>query len=202
MELTEKLAEYMVPGARLGVMFSGGLDSSILLFLIHKINLEKGLECDVVPYSVPRRTGTRMHTRNVVEWLSYHFKTELPKPIYVGDPNTQHDLFVTTGVREAFSLGASRVLLAETSNPPDSLGVTTGPVPDRKWSMAFRVFQPFLHTDKRLPVSLYYEHEVQPLLAFTHSCCERVFGRCGSCFFCKERAWAFQKLGLADLGTN
>ena len=35
----------------------------------------------------------------------------------------------------------------------------------------------------------------------THSCVENIRGRCGECFWGKEREWAFGEVGEVDYGT-
>ena len=36
----------------------------------------------------------------------------------------------------------------------------------------------------------------------SHSCVEQIRGRCGECFWCKERAWGFEQAGFLDRGTQ
>ena len=36
----------------------------------------------------------------------------------------------------------------------------------------------------------------------SHSCVELIRGRCGECFWCKEREWGFAEAGHVDKGTN
>ena len=40
------------------------------------------------------------------------------------------------------------------------------------------------------------------VMEISHSCVELIRGRCGECFWCKEREWGFAEAGLVDKGTN
>lgn len=185
-------------------MFSGGLDSSILLFLLHKKNIDLNLGCEIIPFSVPRRTGTVHHTANVLEWQRNYFARNLPLPVFVGDPEVNHQHFVSEAAKQALNEhGVSMLFFGDTLNPPaEEIPPSEILPPVRPKSTKFVLQQPFLRFDKRLPVRLYFDHGVQEMLKPTHSCCLEIFGRCDHCFFCNERAWAFRSQGLIDLGSN
>lgn len=42
----------------------------------------------------------------------------------------------------------------------------------------------------------------QEELLLTHTCIEQKTGRCGQCFQCNERRWAFSQLAKTDPGVN
>jgi tRNA(Ile)-lysidine synthase TilS/MesJ len=186
----------------IGVMFSGGADSSILLFLLHQNNIIENRNCKIIPYSVPRRTGTIHHTKNVVDYLKNYFKRELPDTVYVGDPDVHHSKFAMTGIRDALcKYKADLVFCGDTKNPDEPLD-TTFVAPFRGKSGIPMIHQPFLNFSKNEIMSIYFENNVEDMLKLTHSCSVEVFGRCNYCYFCKEREWAFSKLGIPDPGTN
>jgi 7-cyano-7-deazaguanine synthase in queuosine biosynthesis len=94
------------------------------------------------------------------------------------------------------------VFLGTTKNPDIQLD-TTAEYPARDTAIQTdTIRQPFLTYDKSYVISLYFEHGVEDMLGLTHSCCVETYGRCNHCFFCKEREWAFSKLGMPDPGTN
>jgi tRNA(Ile)-lysidine synthase TilS/MesJ len=187
----------------IGVMFSGGADSSILLYLLHKYNIEHNKNCRIVPYSVSRRTGTIIHTSNVLNYLKNYFKLELPDVIYVGDPDVHHSKFVWTGIKEVYRKYKADIIFTGTTKNPDIQLDTTFLYPAREDTVHFSMFcHPFFEIDKTSIISLYFENNIEEMLKLTHSCSIEVTGRCNKCFFCKEREWAFSKLGLTDPGTN
>jgi hypothetical protein len=186
----------------IGVMFSGGADSSMLLFLLHHNNITEEKNCRIVPYTVSRRTGTAMHVASVVNYLKNYFKTDIPAPVFVGDPNVVHNLFVPYAISDALNIHKVDMLFVGCTKNPNEVLDTKFIAPDRPKSRNPKIQQPFLEFDKRHVVELCFEYNQQELMALTHSCSIKISGRCNYCFFCKERAWAFSKLGLIDPGTN
>ena len=62
--------------------------------------------------------------------------------------------------------------------------------------------QPFADLTKDQIVLLARELEVlNDISRFSHSCVELIRGRCGECFWCKEREWGFKEAGEQDYGT-
>jgi 7-cyano-7-deazaguanine synthase in queuosine biosynthesis len=50
-------------------------------------------------------------------------------------------------------------------------------------------------------IQIMFDEQQEELMNITHSCTEQKNGRCGKCWQCTERAWAFDKLGKTDTGT-
>jgi 7-cyano-7-deazaguanine synthase in queuosine biosynthesis len=61
---------------------------------------------------------------------------------------------------------------------------------------------PFIEMHKDEILKLVFDHRQEELLKLTHSCTEQKTGRCGRCFQCNERAWAFRQLDKLDAGIN
>jgi 7-cyano-7-deazaguanine synthase in queuosine biosynthesis len=61
---------------------------------------------------------------------------------------------------------------------------------------------PFIKMYKDEILKILFDNNQQALLSLTHSCTERKTGRCGQCFQCKEREWAFDQLNQIDPGIN
>jgi len=186
----------------IALMFSGGADSSILLYLLHKHNIEENKKCVIQSYTVPRRTGARHHTANVINYIRTYLKTEVPDTICLGDPDVHHTLFARNVIKEILAMNKYALLFTgDTQNPDRTLDTTFEP-PKRGKDTNPIIIQPFLPYDKSYVLSLYFKYGVEDMLKPTHSCSVETFGRCNYCFFCKEREWAFSKLGLDDPGTN
>jgi 7-cyano-7-deazaguanine synthase in queuosine biosynthesis len=184
------------------LMFSGGADSSILLYLLHKHNIEENKKCVIQSYTVPRRTGARDHTANVINYIRTYLKTEVLDTICIGDPDVHHTLFARNAIKEILAMNKYALLFTGDTQNPDEILDTTFVPPKRGKDSNPIILQPFLLFDKSYVLSLYFKHGVEDMLKATHSCSVETFGRCKYCFFCKEREWAFSKLGLVDPGTN
>ena len=58
------------------------------------------------------------------------------------------------------------------------------------------IYAPFIDLDKSDIIKIYFDLGIDSLLPITHSCGENVKAPCGSCFNCKEREWAYNKLNI------
>jgi 7-cyano-7-deazaguanine synthase in queuosine biosynthesis len=84
-------------------------------------------------------------------------------------------------------------LLGDTSNPPD---LPDGP--KRKQSYDDKFLQPMFDWTKKDTVALAIELGLTDLMKISHSCTERKISRCGHCWQCRERAWAFDQNQYID----
>ena len=77
---------------------------------------------------------------------------------------------------------------------------------DTEWEgkpASYYIKQPFADYTKDQLVELAYQLGILDDIAeFSHSCVELIRGRCGECFWCKEREWGFAEAGHIDKGTN
>ena len=65
-----------------------------------------------------------------------------------------------------------------------------------------KIVMPFIKLYKNEILKLVFDHGQEELLKLTHSCTEQKTGRCGRCFQCNERAWAFRQLDKLDSDIN
>lgn len=187
----------------IGIMLSGGLDSAVLLALISKEIFESGSTVVVQPFTVPKYDGSINYVDNITTYLSNRYSVSILPKIVVGNPNLPHKSQNESGVKEVLSCyDIPMLFMAINQNPPDEF-VIQGEYPNRiKTSSHPRISMPFLRLFKTHIVDLIYQFSLEELLNITHSCTERTDSRCGQCFQCSERAWAFEQLGKEDTGTT
>jgi hypothetical protein len=78
-----------------------------------------------------------------------------------------------------------------------------GSYPNRvKTSPHPKILMPFIEMYKDEILKIVFDNNQEELLQLTHSCTEQKTGRCGQCFQCNERAWAFCQLDKTDPGVN
>jgi hypothetical protein len=187
--------------SRIGVMFSGGADSTILLFLICRENKLMGNIHTIVPMTVPKVDGAEFYSKRVLDYFAANLGYALPSPILVGNMKSTHDKLVSSGIAETMAFGFVDVLyVGENQNPPDEFPMK-GMYPNRLKSNPYnekKVVFPFLPLYKTHTISLYFQFGLSKLLAITHSCTAGPFGRCMECFACDERKWAFDQLKRVD----
>ena len=189
---------------RYGIMLSGGLDSAILLHLI----LKKNKNIKLQPFSIPKYDGSHLFVPKIIQYLEKEFNFKIPETILVGDPNVHHSLQSRIAVEEIFMNHPyiDFVFFATNQNPPHSFDYSSYPAggyPDRvRGSNHPKILMPFIEMYKDEILKILFEEKQEELLSLTHTCTERKTGRCGQCFQCNERAWAFQQLGKVDPGIN
>lgn len=183
----------------IGIMVSGGLDSALLLYMINRWKTTN----KITVYTVPKYDGSADHSPDVVQWVN----SELPIKI-VGNRDVAHNKQVASGLREIDNTGeVDRIYIAHTVVPehldfPGGLKVVRQPNKRPEW-----IFLPFmdLNIDKRGIISmankLLTQDNFETWCKITHSCTETTGTRCGICWHCQERAWAFREAGLIDVGT-
>lgn len=191
-----------------GIMLSGGLDSAILLYIILKEAKEKNIKLEIQPFSIPKYDGSYLFVEGILEYLKNIFKIDIPNTILVGDPNAHHTQQSKTAVLEIFQKYSEIdfIYFATNQNPTKDFDYSlypAGSFPNRVTkSEHLKVIMPFIDMYKDQILKILFDHNQVELLNLTHSCTEQKTGRCGRCFQCNERAWAFRQLNKLDTGIN
>lgn len=195
-DLTETLKPKFEQNNRVGFFISGGFDSSLLLYASCLIKQQQNLDNQFVSFVVPRHDDSVVHANRILYWISEKFQMEIPK-FYVGNPDLHHSEQVKSGIIEAHQKNLVDLFLnGDTSNPED---VPDGPVRLRSnWKY---LFQPWYDYTKDYTVRLMLELNCLELITLTHTCTQSKTIRCKKCWQCRERAWAFAKVGIDDHGT-
>lgn len=201
--IIEKIDTLIRSNNKLGVFVSGGLDSTLLAYLLYRSRKLQILKTQFVFFTVPRYDNSLVHAQRVVALIARHFDAVYPTHLIVGDPDAHHSVQVLSGVVTAQTRHASMydsLVLAANKTPEELPG---GPA--RPPAKASNVHLPFRDYTKDSLIELYSKllYETPSLLdimAATHTCTEQVSGACGVCWQCRERAWAFDKNNMKDPG--
>jgi hypothetical protein len=184
----------------IGVMLSGGMDSAVLLFLILKEILETSSLIKLLVFNVPNDlTDARFHSRQVVNFLEKKFSISI-KLLHLGDGGLPHTRMVTEPAKLIVETKLVDVLFSGTNqNPPIDVGAQ-GPQRrnPKKYIPPFLKF-PFLDLHKTHILEIYRQFDLLELAAITQSCTQLPRGKCGLCFQCIERQWAFDELKIFNL---
>jgi hypothetical protein len=181
-------------GRKIGIFCSGGFDSTLLLFICLSIIKEENLDTHLQVFTVPRHDDSIVHAQRVVDYMNRRFNISLSIRA-VGDPDLEHYKQVSSGLGPALQY-CDQILLGDTTNPEE---VPNGP--DRVRSMNEQFVQPFMDSTKRSTVMLSIEVDFIECQTLTHTCTESKTVRCGWCWQCRERAWAFDVNDLIDIGA-
>jgi hypothetical protein len=182
-----------------GLMMSGGLDSTVLLYLM----LKDCPTANIQPFYIAKHDGSYTYIDGIIEYLNLLFSIRIPEPIKVGSPDTHHTQINQEGAKEIFFKypEIEKLFVGFNQNPPQPWGNPNWVFPVRPTSNSYsRVELPFMMLYKTHIVDLVDQFEIQALANLTHTCTEQATGRCLKCFQCNERMWAYETLGLEDTG--
>lgn len=181
-----------------GILLSGGLDSSVLLYLI----IKNSPNINIQPFTIPKHDGAILYADPVIEHFNKKFNLLIPRTIPVGDPNTHHRLQSKTATKEIFEkYKVDKLFIAINQNPPELSSLPGAPQRDKK-SNNPKILFPFVDLYKDEILRIMIEEKQEDLADITHSCTERSIGRCTVCWQCTERSWAFSKIGILDTGLR
>ena len=208
----------------IGVVVSGGFDSSILWHIVYGICLERGQKC--IPFTVPKNDGALTYADRMLEYSQRAYGGKRLHPFVINEEgvdwmreNYQGEEVAQQlhqGIVEIFRKGyADYVYTGVNAYPPNYETLCSYHTPgprnlsrdsDFIWKdkpASHWILQPFADFTKADLVQLAEQLGcLDDIAELSHSCVEQIRGRCGECFWCKEREWGFAEAGLIDKGTN
>ena len=184
------------PDKRYGIMLSGGLDSAVLFYLLIRSNPTINLQ----PFTIAKTDGAALYADPIINYINTKFGLSIPPTILVGDPTVYHRLQSGTAVQEIFErYPVDHLYIGINTNPPELADHPSAPLRS-KHSNDPRIVFPFVDLYKDQILEIMYAEGQEDLINITHTCTEQRHGRCGVCWQCQERAWAFGQLGQKDTG--
>ena len=213
-----------LPKGVIGVVVSGGLDSTVLWHYMYGICKERNQK--IIPFTVPKNDGALTYASRMLEWSAKRYGDKTLHPIVINSKGVDwskkdyqgeevaRQLF--DGIKEIMDLGlAGYVYTGVNEYPPNYETLcsyhTPGPrnlsrdsdVNYRGRPVSDIVRQPFADYTKADIIKFANDLGILDEVAeLSHSCVELIRGRCGECFWCKEREWGFAEAGHVDKGTN
>lgn len=194
----------------IAIMLSSGADSAVLLYMLCLSLLEEKRHPEKeLPFifTLPKVDGAEDHALKVVNWINQKLSLKLPAPIIDGPANINDLRHGEILSQSLLYLGAkykaNYAFVGDQQSVPAPYSVG-GTYPNRYLENPYPQYlgMPFLHLDKSHTIDFHYRLNTLPLLEISHSCTQRRAGRCGSCYHCNERSWAFERLKKQDPGTN
>jgi hypothetical protein len=184
----------------IGVMLSGGMDSTILLFLILKEIQDNKINVSLTAFIVPvDRLNAKEHAYRVINFLENYFQIKINVQV-IGSGSLPHDLNIKVPSRLILHQKlVDKLYVGINQNPPVDFGVPQinrrhpdAPIPE---TVGF----PFVKLYKTHILKLYQIFNVLELAHMTHSCGSSADSPCKECFHCFERSWAFTELNLKEI---
>ena len=213
-----------LPKGVIGVVVSGGLDSTVLWHYMYGICKERNQK--IIPFTVPKNDGALTYAIRMLEWSTKRYGDKTLHPIVINSKGVDWSKKdyqgeeiarqLIDGIKEIMDLGlAGYVYTGVNEYPPNYETLcsyhTPGPrnlsrdsdVNYRGRPVSDIVRQPFADYTKADIIKFANDLGILDEIAeLSHSCVELIRGRCGECFWCKEREWGFAEAGHVDKGTN
>lgn len=169
----------------IGISFSGGADSAILLYCLIKAGMNPTI------FFLQTYNSKISAAQDCLDFINNHFNTSHKLTVIKHD-SMEHN------IRPAIINLASNVdylYTAVTQNPTAYFeGLPpTRPKPSNETS---KFIMPFLHHDKRATIYLYKLLNVNELLDLSYTCTENSEIPCNKCFACNEKRWAIGEVNL------
>jgi len=205
----------------LGIWISGGVDSSLLCYLLAKKIKSNNLPFKLQPVSIPKRSTDTCHL-DVINFIKKELDCNdiFNDPIiYETDASTYDTSFqkvneenilkgkykyIYTGINQTPDFEAYNNawpkhddLDRTRSEEADKLLIFSAVIVHDGELIEFGEIRPFFNLNKKQIAELYKQHNLlDTLFPLTVSCNTLHYtnGNCGECWFCKERIWGFGKL--------
>lgn len=185
------------PDRRYGILLSGGLDSSVLFYMI----LKAYPDIDIKAFTIDKADGSKIYAQKVVDYINKTFKRRIPDPILVGNPNLTHNVMNVSATIDILQHNKADILFNAVNQHPPELAAGAPRRTTGSDNVNIRTALPFVQLYKTHTIDFMYQFGQEELMNITHSCTEQPQGRCGVCWQCKERSWSFEHLGQKDTGT-
>jgi len=193
----KEIAESIPHNKRIAVVVSGGWDSAVLWYIVYNECKKRGQSCR--PYTVPKLDGAQRWANEVLKWSGYVGETNIVGSVDAEDPSS----YVTSGIMEVLKGGYADICYCGVTSYYEGMEADHERQHASKYNAEHVCPQPFSDMTKDETVQLGFDLGIaQDIMHITHSCTELDAGRCGYCPWCKERAWAFNKIGKIDEGIN
>ena len=174
-------------GRKIGVFVSGGLDSAILLYIVWNICLKQGNQ--IKAFTMPKQDGAIEYSKKVVEWVRQHLIADHIDHVIVGDAEN-----IECAISDIVEGKHAGFMYSAVTSYPEWMQ----PEHSRNVSQYEFLKQPFVNITKDVTVKMGLDLGLKELMSLTHSCTEDPIGKCGKCWWCQERAWAFEQNGEED----
>lgn len=174
---------------KINVLMSGGVDSTLLLFLLMK---ERHLTKRFVPVKCFAMQPFNDAYKNTIQWISQYFQEEI-----------QHQIIPKFFIRDAVSnillidpghvYSGCNLVLENEFTPTVYLRGDTPPIRGPAHSELH--VRPFIDLGKDVLTKEYENQGIIDLFKLTVSC-GVPDGPCHGCYFCLERQWGIDKSGI------
>lgn len=179
---------------------SGGFDSAVLLHL-YCLEAKKRNKTSLNCITADRGFASIEFSQSICNWASEKHGITINHiliPIPEGMHNSRE---VPHAAEKVYHYGFNPLICAETKNPPVELpGTAPNRVPPNLNIQGWHF--PFSELTKKDTIKLAQDLGIlEEVAVLSHTCTMTTGIRCGYCWHCYERKWAFEELGITDIGV-
>jgi hypothetical protein len=199
---------------------TGGMDSSLLLYLVAALNTMQSIPYHIQPVVIDNRLGSSDNPNNkfaspinelwsVIRQMIVLIRDKLPGSNILdlikasADPQLKHSEQIAPAMLSIFKkknrhFEYKYIYQAITENPPELPGGPDRPPAGGVWIM------PLANLQKTHVVDALIQLELQDVIELSSKCPDNHTSLREQCWFwqCNERRWAFDRLGRQDLGEK
>jgi hypothetical protein len=181
---------------KIHVLFSGGMDSSILLYKLSKTIITLRRSIPITTHSFRGNLNLPQIT-SVLNFIDVRLNLKIPHRTHPGHFNIRDISYRILTVDPGYLFSGCNKVVDDKFTPTVYIPGDTPPVRGPALNEFHR--RPFINLDKIEILRMYIEEDVLDLLPLTHSCGIKQTERCNGCYFCLERKWATDALNVIDI---
>lgn len=194
---------------KIGIKISGGVDSALLSYMLAKHSMDNSLNLKLYPILILEYNSPDLPNivTNIIKFIEKqtNFKFE---NILTYKQKTKDETKVSimrTFEKQLIDNKTVEYIVSGTTHAPktdDFISTDSKNGPNDRTGVFKElwdgnIYTPILNKDKREIAELYKKHNLlDSLFPITKSCIvdKKKYNHCGSCWWCHERKWAFEKL--------
>jgi 7-cyano-7-deazaguanine synthase in queuosine biosynthesis len=173
----------------IALLFSGGVESTLLLYLISTGIVKHYPNKYLTLYILDRHNKPIDKAHAVVNMVFNKTKLSVPLKFLSIPKVLQHrEISLASkiiGLRHSIVVcGFNKYPTDDSIRPKYLVSIDE----DRKLNF------PFAHIEKSIIIQEFFNLGISDILSFTHSCGSNLDSPCGKCFNCRERIWAYNTI--------
>ncbi len=184
--------------SRVGLIFSGGIDSTLILILLNRLRKQRNLQ--ITTFTIENICGYDEHVLKILSDPQF-FGIKAVTRI---DNNRDFSGYIDGTIEKILARDDLDIIYTGVNAVPEAL--MTYPHPPRPNFERVAEFKklrcPLLNLTKDFVVAAYLQildAEERRLFSLTRSCTDPDRNNCGQCYQCIEKEWALEQVGVSAM---
>ena len=182
-------------GTNVAIQFSGGMESTLLLYLFLKEWHQRNSDKKYCAYTFQRWNRPIEKAKRLIKIISEHNNWDINHEVL--DMPIIKECAVEAKLTKSMILERGHdSILAGVQSFPDDESIRPKNIIIYPKDMGI-VYAPFRYLQKHHTIDAYHQLNIEYILPHTHSCGSNLDDPCNICYNCRERIWGYEKLGMA-----